>query len=520
MPARRLTTTALLGALLGLVFLQAFLSMRRKSLTYDELAYIPAGYSYVRTGDFRLNPEQPPLMKLLAGVALLPLDPRLPLEHESWTAAGEGVANTQWIFARAFFEANPQVERLVLAARVPTVLLTMLLVVGVFLFARALHGPLAGLLAAALCAFDPNVLAHGRLATTDLGLTCFTLWAVFAYHRLTRRPTAGRVAFAGAMLGLALLAKFSGLFLLALMPVFAVVLPFVRDGVVAPERWGGGRREAEGAGHVGDPPGGDGAEARRRLGWSLVATGAVVAVALMVVSLGYLAPGRANLYFRDFANVNVNVHAAFPSYFHGTFHEGRIPYYFLAAVLLKTPLALLILLALRAAAQVAERERPGAAHILLAAPVLAWLVIISWRAYAIGLRYVLPIYPFLFVYAAGIATSPWLRRRTVRLAVAALVAWTAGSSLAAHPHYLPYFNALAGGPERGIEWMDDSNVDWGQDLVLLRDFLDETGLEDVYVTPMAEYDPALYGVRARFLQPGEALRRLTSPDPPPGVYAI
>jgi hypothetical protein len=241
---------------------------------------------------------------------------------------------------------------------------------------------------------------------------------------------------------------------------------------------------------------------------------------MLTVSLTYFRPGRVDLYLRDFLMVNVNVHPAFPAYFHGAFHTGRIPFYFVAAFFLKTPVGTLGLLATRIADAARHRRERAAVMLLIWAPIVTWFVIISWKAYPIGLRYVLPVYPLLFVFIGGLATSPWLRTRPARIATAAMLAWAIGSSLMAHPHYLPYFNELAGGADHGIEWLDDSNVDWGQDLVLLADFLQASGLDDVEVTPMAEYDPAMYGVHAAILPPGEVLSRLTHPDPPPGVYAV
>lgn len=493
-----------LAALCVGVFAQAVGSMRQKSLTYDELAYIPAGYSYVATGDLRLNPEQPPLMKLLAGLGMLPLRPGLPLDDESWTSAGEGVTNTQWNFGRAFFaDAGRDVERLVLLARLPVVLLTMLLVVGVYLLGRDVYGPAAGLLAATLCALDPNILAHGRLATTDLGLTCFVVLAVWAYRRLLLEPRLGHAVAAAALLALALLTKYSALFLLALYPVWALVLPALPRGVTVPE--GALKRWA-------DRP------ELRRLAWSAGVTGAVVLAALLLVPFGYLEPGRIDRYFSDFLMVNVNVEARYLTYFHGSFYDHHLWYYFLAAFALKTPLPLLVLLGLRVAFH--RSGETWADRALLFGPVAVWLLVISWRAFQIGLRYILPIYPFLFVYAAGLLAAPRFRERRARLAVAALVAWLAASSLRAFPDYLPYFNELGGGPARGIEWLDDSNVDWGQDLPALRAFLAESGITDARVTGMALYDPALYGIPGEYVRPEVMVPTLAHDDPPPGVYAV
>ena len=493
--------------LCALVFVQAFTSLRVKSLTYDELAYIPAGYSYVRTGDYRLNTEQPPLPKLLAGVALLPLQPRLPTEHWSWTEAVEGgAANTQWAFGREFLiTANDDGEALVLAARLPTVFLAMLLVVVAYLLARDLYGRTAGFLAAGLCAFSPNLLAHGRLATTDLALALFVLLSVYAYRRFTRAPGPLVLLAAGGALGLALLTKFSAVLLLPLLGLWALVLPLLDDGMRVPRWW---RPRDENA-------------RLRAVGFSLAGAAAIVLVALVVTSVAYLVPGRIDIYFRHLATVGDNVQPAFLTYFAGEFHQGRVPHYFVAAFLLKTPLAFLLLLSARAALNVRRSEERAPDRWLLFAPVAVWVLVVSWRAFQIGLRYILPAYPLLFVYAAGIVATPAFRtRRAVRLAVAGLAVWFAGASLAAHPHYLPYFNELAGGPDNGIRWLDDSNVDWGQDLVLLREFARAAGVEDLKVTPMAEYDPALYGIEAEVLPPHVSLPLLSRPEPPPGVYAV
>ncbi len=507
---RRSHTLLALAVLCLCVVAQAVPSMRQKSLTYDELAYVPAGATYVGTGDFRLNKEQPPLMKLLAGLAMAPLDPELPLDEESWTSAPE-VGNTQWNFGRAFLEANPDRERLVFAARLPTVLIHVLLVVGAFLLARELYGPAAGLLAAGLAAFDPNLLAHGRLATTDLALACFVLWTVWAARRLTLDPRPRWILAAGLALAMALLAKFSGLFLLGLLPLWAVALALLPEGPpgvrgAAVEQ--GGNEEA-----TGRPP-------AHRVVWALAGAAAVVVVAVILVSFAYLEPGRVDRYFRDFAMVNVNVQPAFRTYFAGAFHDGRVWYYFLAAFLLKTPLAFLLLLAGRVVDHVRHAVEDRAARVLLLAPVAVWLLVISWKAYQIGIRYVLPVYPLLFVWTAGLLASPLLGRRWARGATGLLVAWFVGSSLLAHPHYLPYANALAGGPDGVVRWLDDSNVDWGQDLILLREWMEAEGEDEAFVTPMAEYDPGLYGVPGTFLPPHRALAALGSAAPPPGLYAV
>lgn len=491
---------ALLGALCLVVFAQAFLSLREKSLTFDEMTYIPSGYAYVVTGDYRLNPEHPPLAKLMAGAALVTAGPPLDLRHPSW----EG--GDQWTFGARFFEElGTEAPRLVTLARIPTVLLLLVLVVGAYGMGLELYGRGAGLLAAWLCAFSPNLLAHGRLATTDLPQTCFVLLTSWAVLRYARGPSAGRGVAAGAMLALALLSKYSAILLLGLVPLWLLADAPRRAAAAPPDAE---RRRGK------DAP------AVRVAMFLAVGTIFMFAVAAVLVGAAYRTPGDPSTYVRNLGALYTNVHLDLPTYLAGRFHEGRVWYYFVAAFLLKTPTAFLALLGLRVTDQMVRRDPdwPGLLHLVM--PALLWLAVMSATALPFGVRYVLPMYPLLFVYAAGLLSSPRLARPSYRWVVIGLAALFSVSSLRSFPDYLPYFNALGGGSDRGIEWLDDSNVDWGQDLPALRRWLEERSISDATVVPMALYDPAMYGVRGRVRGPDEVLPLLSAPDPPPGVYAV
>jgi hypothetical protein len=141
-------------------------------------------------------------------------------------------------------------------------------------------------------------------------------------------------------------------------------------------------------------------------------------------------------------------------------------------------------------------------------------------ALPLGVRYVLPMYPLLFVFGAGILTSPRFAEGKGRAVVIGLALLFAALSLRAYPDYLPYVNILAENLGEPIEWLDDSNVDWGQDLPLLAEYLRERDIEDATIVPMAWYDPGLYGVVGTVRDPAEVLALLTAPNPPAGVYAV
>ena len=165
--------------LLTLAFGLALTSAVLKSPTMDEQNHIARGVAYLGTGDPRLSIEHPPLVNGLSG--LLPhllLDLHLPLDTVWWEAA-------EWYhFADLLlWEVNPNAEQIIFLARLPIIGLGMILIALVFRWATTRFGPWGGLLGAAFCALDPNILAHARLSTTDIGGTCFIFLAVSALWR-------------------------------------------------------------------------------------------------------------------------------------------------------------------------------------------------------------------------------------------------------------------------------------------------------------------------------------------------
>jgi len=180
------------ATLLILFFGMSVYSMSLKSITNDELTHITSGYSYLKSFDFRMNPEHPPLMKLLAGFPLLFLDPVFPTDHPSW------VEGKQWVFGAQFlYFQNDNTDQLIFWARLPMVLIGLLLGFFIFLFAKDLYGKNAGYLALFLYSFSPNFLAHTRLVTTDVGLACFSLMTVYFLYKYLIKKDTGSVWWAG-----------------------------------------------------------------------------------------------------------------------------------------------------------------------------------------------------------------------------------------------------------------------------------------------------------------------------------
>jgi hypothetical protein len=497
-------------------------AMRGSSATFDEGAHLPAGYSYLATGDHRLNPEQPPLVKLLAALPLRALAPELRTSDLAWEQA------RQWEFGRRFLYRWNDADRLLFLGRLPVVALASCLVAAVFLVARRRFSPWAAAAAVVLAALSPDVLAHGSLVTTDLAFALFFFLSVVAFDRLLDAPSLARLAAAGLLTGAAFATKFSAPILL---PVFLVL--------------GGAALAGKAAG--------DGArDVKARPATLLVSLFVVLIVALGVVWASYgfrsaITPdpalrselakpvqsrpdgalrsftafaGRTGIVPEDYARglLFVTEHsAARPTFLLGERRDGPFPHYFAVTFLLKTPVPLLLLTAL-ALARVPRLARRDA--LVVWVPVLVYLAATATRGLQIGHRHLLPIYPFLFLAAgeAAAALRGWRAREASQrppsraprgaLAAAVLGLWYAGGTLVQHPHHLAYFNELGGGPSNGWRLLVDSNLDWGQDLKRLAAWLREHPAPGLKLSYFGSADPAWYGIAS------EALPGYAAPHPP------
>jgi dolichyl-phosphate-mannose--protein O-mannosyl transferase len=203
-------------ALCALFAAQAVWGMAQQGATFDETAHLPAGYSYLATNDHRLNPEHPPLAKLIAALPLAAL-PGLRFS----TAWPEWQASDQFGFGTRFLYRDNAPARLLFWGRLPIVLITCLLGVVIWRWTRELAGRAAALSALGMFSFTPEFLAHGALVTTDAAVTAFNFAAFYAVFRATLRLTPWTILACGVAWGAALASKFSAL---VLAPVIILAL--------------------------------------------------------------------------------------------------------------------------------------------------------------------------------------------------------------------------------------------------------------------------------------------------------
>jgi 4-amino-4-deoxy-L-arabinose transferase-like glycosyltransferase len=545
-------------AILGLMFFQGLFLTTKDSPTYDEPNHVACGYSYLETGDFRMSLAQPPVGRMFLALPLTVLKPELPVGGESWRKADD------WGFARDFvFGSGNDADRIMFWARSQALLLWALLGFVVFVWSRQLFGLRAAYFSLLLYVFSPNVLAHGRLATTEMPFACLTFISAFFFWKLLEKPCAKYVVLSGVFLGLALSAKYSGLILILSFLISAILWGRRQTRVVTDERGvGEGRSIGEGKTHspVWPPLG-----ARPMRG--------VLVRCIVVLILGgmiaLLSSGLSMKPVMDYPAVQAKLeqfgqegvfvfgnegvsrvaqkvassvplpryvvgmlfnHFHFkrghPAYLRGQWKSGGWWYYFPVAFLLKVPLPLLVLLFLALFVRLKARRRLSSAEIILVCvPVVSILWSMGFVRLNIGFRHVLFVLPFVHVALGRLVAVPYDRRATLRrmgqLIPLLLLLWYCLASVSVSPHHLAYFNEIAGGPRGGANWLVDSNLDWGQDLKRLRVYVEENRIASLKLSYFGTADPSYYGIQFEPLtirdfedlkasevgQPADAVRR-------------
>jgi hypothetical protein len=489
----------------------------RKSATWDEPQHLTAGCMISKLHDFRVDPEHPPILRAWAALPLLSRgDLRLDnrdvggIAPDSWVRAG------QFLFAHRFLYTENDADRLLYPARFMIVLLGLLLGILLFSWARELFGFAPAAVTLGLYTLEPNTLAHSSLVTTDLGVACFIFGAVYFLWRTAREITLLNIGGLLVFCALAHVSKFSALIL---GPILLGLL------VVTVARGEGWRFRIGKTGAIS-------ARGRR----------AVVAAAILVLTIvvtwgaiwaaygfRYAPSDSASWLFRFSSDPTVcqrvpfaarlvgwiDAHRLLPNaysqgfllgqssaYARGAYLAGHTSQtgwwtYFPIAFLLKTPLALLLLLSGGLALSVRRRTTFASTEGFLLVPIFLYMGVAMTARLNIGLRHILPIYPFVLVLAgSAVAWCLNTRRRAVLLALGA--AWLVEFALVA-PNYLTFFNLAVGGPRNGHRYLVDSNLDWGQDLKGLKRWMDRNGVRHLNLSYFGTADPAYYGIDCTYL---------------------
>ena len=509
---KRFASVILLLALTLELFMiaEVAFSTRHLSLSWDEGDHIYAGYMNWKHGEYDLNPEHPPLVKLIATLPLLPLDlkaaPRLNRYFKSESYYG----GRELLFRNGpadggRYSADSLVFRTHLAVMTFSLLTAWLL----FLAGREMFGPLAGLLGMALWVFDPTVLANAPFVTTDSGAALGFFASVYTFYRFMGTPGWRRALLCGLAVGVALACKHNAVLLLPILLLLAA-------GDTA-GRWIKQRQRPAG---LGVRAGGMFLVAATALTflWGVYAfhfamhpSGVVMPTItsrlndlspLMARTIGFFVEHHLlpESYLYGLVDV-VHVGAAMPTYFNGRLYAHGQWFYFPAILSLKWSIGILGLLLLTLGALFTGRFRHGREVFFLALPAGFYLAVGMASPLNIGVRHVLPVFPFIFGLIGGGAA--WLigQRRMWAIPVAALMLWHVVDSVRMYPNYMPYANALWGGPSHTHDHFSDSATDWGQDLKFVKTWTDQHHVTDCWIAHFSApfILPSDYGVPCRLL---------------------
>jgi hypothetical protein len=459
------------------------------SATQDEVTDIPTGYSQAWYGLYYLDSANPPFIRQIYGLAAgMIFNPQL-----YW---GPGLSQIDFgSYSYYFAVVNAQhYHSIVICCRLVILLLTLITGFIVYRWAKEEYGEWAGLGCMGIFLLNPLVLAHGTLATLDMGLTLTWVASLYTLYKYCQNPSWPWALLTGLFLGLAICSKFTAILL----------FPVILGGVILIS------------------------EIRKKLAVDWIKTlfhltGALV-VFLLAVNLIYRFDGsfspasqyqfNSNLFKSLFSFLPGWLPIPFPedfikgfesqfsnlgkytSYLNGHYSDKGFFLYYLEAFLIKNPIPFLILLGWAGYLRAIDKKNLCFTELLsILAVLVVFLVFSLSRAKNIGVRYLLPAYPCLILLMGCLFTQKPFQRKN-RYLLGGLFAWQIVSMIWVCPHYIAYFNEAVGGPAQGHRYLVDSNLDWGQDFIRMKQYMDKNGLDRIMFKPSGILPPSVYGIQA------------------------
>lgn len=536
------------GILCLLVFAIAFLALTvssyvRESATWDEPQHLIAGYSALKFHDYRTDPEHPPFIRMWAALPLLGMDGiKMDLQRIDPAASWTWVMGRQFFFCHDTLYLSNDADHLLYAARFMIVLLGVLLGVLLFCWARELFGFWPAAIVLGFYTLEPNILAHSRLVTTDFGVTCFAFGVAYFLWRTTRRLSVGNMVGLVAFFALAQASKFSAVLLGPVVLILLVVRAC---------------QESAWPVHIGKSM--DLSPRWKRLSAATVIFAALVLAAWVAIWAAYdfrylpsAAPEWRMEFHKDPAILQrmpiltravawVDEHHLLPNAYDEGFLLGQIKaqkrsgflagsyrtsgwwWFFPYAFLIKTPISVIVLFITGVILAVVRWRRfidDDAIYAIL--PPAAFLGAAMLAKLNIGLRHILPVYPFALLLGGYAITKLCAARpRPLRLTLAALCLLAIVELGVVYPHYLAFFNQSVGGPSHGHEYLVDSNLDWGQDLKGLKQWMDRHDVHHINLSYFGTADPKYYKIDCTYLPGGPFFDdKLVSSPSLPGFVAV
>ncbi|NVN99762.1 MAG: glycosyltransferase family 39 protein [Geobacteraceae bacterium] len=454
-------TTVIACILLFLFSAQSFLAIRSTSATFDEGQNYGIGKYLLETRKWDIMGciLSPPLSYYVSSLPLfLAHENQKVWRYEQAERDLNFLASVDILRAHELLSApENNNDRLLILSRCTILFFGLILGYYVFRFSRELHGDTGGLLSLLLFAFCPNMLAFSGIINSDLLFCALSFIACYYFWHFLKKPTLKTTFYASITSGLALTTKLNAVLLLLYFLYVYLIHCF-----------------------------------SKRI-YSTTRLFIIFALAAFILLFSYgfnLTP-----YLQGFQLRMLQLDAGFKSYFCGSYSISGWWYFYPFVLLVKTPLPLLILFFATLLYYLRAWRAKWFEALFLLSPIIFFILLFSTSKISAGVRYLLPVYPFMFVAIGTLANQ---NQKIIRL-IAPLTLWYICSSLFIMPHYLSYFNELVGGPDKAYKYLVDSNLDWGQDLKGLKKYMDAHGIQKISLSYFGTDTPQRYGIEYDWL---------------------
>ncbi|OGS21936.1 MAG: hypothetical protein A2252_04155 [Elusimicrobia bacterium RIFOXYA2_FULL_39_19] len=416
-------------AVLLIFIIRVIILINSYSLTADEPVYMALGHIQLTKNAF-FELRNPPLVRVIQAI------PLLFTKAESPTLTDEllSLQNKYIIGERFVYHNSVSAQTIITLTRIMTFLLSLFLGYFVFLFSSQFNSSkLAGILSVFVYTFSPNIIGYSALTTTDIGSALFFFMAIYYFWKLSQFPDSKlNLMFFGLSLGAALSSKFSNIIIIPTLILLFIIFRKLYKSVT--------------------------------LNKILISIALLFAVILLTnnISLKPYYDGL-KLTFTDITEIGHD------NYFMGMLSNKGWWYYYIVSFFITTPIPVILLFL--TALLLSLKDKIFNKYILFVyLPIIIYFVIVS-TSIKQSPRYLLPIYPFLFV---AIGNCVKIRRKLFEKMIPVLSIWLIIISLWIHPYYLNYCNEIIGGPKNGYKYL---TLDWGQNLNFLKDYLAKNGVK-------------------------------------------
>jgi len=518
MKNKKILGLATVFLLLSIFTLLSVSSLLKESPTWDEPFTFSSGLYYLHTADFRMQPGHPPLTYYISALPLYFYGIELPANASAY------VDYSNVAFGEELLRINAdKLPEMVFLGRIPFVFIAIILGILVFRWAKELYGVHSGLLALFLYSLNPVILSQSYSNLTDLPVAFFIFLNLYFLWKFFLNQKKLYLILTGITFGLAVASKMSGLYLIPIYLLIGAALiltnqPIPNFNLI---RKFAGKKEF----------------LQRSFRYASIIAVIFLIGGLMLLpiyqfqftTLEKAAPARHTTFINEYAeslplgstikNLITTVPLPIPtffvglaqsavissvlhknSYLAGEVYQGGKWQYFFVEFFLKNPLSLFLFFGI-ALFVFFKSEKRFVNELFIIIPALTYFALFLPNSENVGIRHLLPIFPFFFVFVSRIASFR-LKKKNVSMiffaTIAVLMLPYAYSSVSIHPHYFSYFNALVG-PENGYKYLVGGNLDQGQDLKGLRDYLSRNNITRVNLSYFGSIDPELYGIEYEYM---------------------